>query len=221
VVKIKVDTLSWWTGDRKQYSVALGILDGNDTWDVGRRLRPRVIESEWLTPLPADGTLLQMMTFRNTWEGVKPVLRERRFTAPEIEHPMQATLGDQVRFLGHDLSPPPYRRGETLHLTLYWKAMTRMDQSYTVFVHVLNKGGIMGGQWDSVPGDGLLPTTSWLEGEVIADEYEVPIKAGAPPGEYTIEIGMYEASTGERLEVKESLDDKVLLQKIQVPRGDS
>jgi uncharacterized membrane protein len=221
VVRIRANTLSWWTGDREQYSVALGILDGNDTWDISRRLRPKVIASEWLTPLPADGTLLQMMTFRNTWEGVKPVLRERRFTVPEIEHPMEATLGDQVRLLGYDLSPPPYRRGETLHLTLYWQAMTRMEASYTVFVHVLNKGGIMGGQWDSVPGDGLLPTTSWLEGEVIADEYQVPIKVGAPPGEYVIQIGMYEASTGERLEVRETLDDRVLLEKIQVPRGDS
>jgi len=161
------------------------------------------------------------MTFRNTWGGAKPVLRERRFTVPEIEHPLEATLGDQVRFLGYDLSPPPYKRGETLHLTLYWQATTRMEESYTVFVHLLDKDGIMGGQWDSVPGSGLLPTNSWLEGEVIADEYEVPIRAGAPPGEYLIEIGMYEASTGERLEVKEKVDDKVLLEKIRVPRGDS
>jgi uncharacterized membrane protein len=224
-MKIKANTLSWWTGDREQYSVALGILDGTDTWDVSRRLRPTVSESEWLTPLPADGTLLQLMTFRNTWAGAKPVLRERRFTVPEIQHPMEATLGDQVRFLGYDVSPPPYKRGKTLHLTLYWQAMTRMEKSYTVFVHLLNKDGIMGGQWDSVPGSSLLPTTNWLEGEVIADEYEVPIKAGAPPGEYTIEIGMYEASTGERLEVRGEGGDvegnSIVLHKIQIPRGDS
>jgi len=225
VVKIKVDTLAWWTGDREQYSVALGILDGNDTWDVSRRLRPKVIESEWLTPLPADGTLLQLMTFRNTWVGAKPVLQERHFTAPEIEHPMKAVLGDQVRFLGYDLSPPPYKRGETLHLTLYWQAVTRMDESYTVFVHLLNKDGIMGGQWDSVPGDGLLPTTSWLDGEVIADGYEVPIRAGAPPGEYVIEIGMYDVYTGERLEVRGEGEyaegNRIVLHKIQIPREDS
>jgi hypothetical protein len=138
---------------------------------------------------------------------------------------MEATLGDQVRFLGYDLSPPPYRRGEALHLTLYWQAMTRMEESYTVFVHLLNKDGIMGGQWDSVPGGGLLPTTSWLEGEVIADEYKVPIRPGAPPGEYLIEIGMYEASTGERLKVQGEGGDmerhSIMLHKIQIPREDS
>jgi len=222
VVKIRADTLSWWTGDREQYSVALGILDGNDTWDVGRRLRPKVIESELLTPLPADGTLLQLITFRKTWAGAKPMLQERRFTVPEIEHPMEAILGDQVRFLGYDLSPPPYKRGETLHLTLYWQAMTRIDESYTVFVHLLNKDGIMGGQWDSVPGGGLLPTTSWLEGEVIADEYKVSIRAGAPPGEYVIEIGMYNVYTGERLKVQDEGGDvegnRIVLCKAQIPR---
>jgi len=228
VIKIRANTLSWWTGDRKQYSVALGVLEGTDTWDVSHRLRPKVIESKWLTPLPADGTLLQLITFRNTWEGPRPVPQERRFTVPEIEHPMEVTLGDQVRFLGYDLSSPPYKRGETLHLTLYWQAMTRMEQSYTVFVHLLNKDGMMGGQWDSVPGGSLLPTSSWLAGEVIADEYDVPIKAGAPPGEYVIEIGMYNAYTGERLEVKRTaedgslvVDNRMLLEKIQVPRGDS
>ena len=74
-----------------------------------------------------------------------------------------------------------------------------------------------------MPDGGLLPTTGWLEGEVIADEYEVPIKAGAPPGEYTIEIGMYEASTGERLQVRGEGGDvegnRIVLHKIEVPRG--
>ncbi|MDH4135716.1 MAG: DUF2079 domain-containing protein [Anaerolineae bacterium] len=223
VVKIRADTLSWWTGDREQYSVALGILDGNDTWDVGRRLRPSVVESHWQNPMPADGTLLQLMTFRNTWEGAKPMLRERRFTVPDIEHPMEVTLGDQVRFLGYALSPPPYKRGETLHLTLYWQAMTRIDESYIVFVHLLDKNEMIGGQWDSVPGGGLLPTTSWLEGEVIADEYKVPIRVGAPPGEYVIEIGMYDVYTGERLKVwgegGDAEGNRIVLHKIQIPRG--
>jgi hypothetical protein len=136
---------------------------------------------------------------------------------------MEATLGGQVRFLGYDLSSPPYRRGETLHLTLHWQAMTRMEESYTVFVHLLNKDGIMGGQRDGVPGGGLLPTTSWLEGEVLVDEYEVPIKVEAPPGEYVIAIGMYKASTGERLAVWGEGGDvegnRIVLHEIQIPRG--
>jgi len=99
-----------------------------------------------------------------------------------------------------------------------------MEKSYTVFVHLLDKNGMIGGQWDSVPSGGLLPTNSWLEGEVITDEYEVPIRAGAPPGQYVIEIGMYDRYTGERLQVldangKPVEGDRILLgQKLQVDR---
>jgi uncharacterized membrane protein len=224
VIKTRVDTLPWWTGDKDVYSIALGVLEGTDTWDVGRRLRPRVVESHWQTPMPADGTLLQLMTFRNTWEGTKAIRQERTFTVPEIEYPMEAILGGRVRFLGYALSPPPYKRGETLHLTLYWQAVTRIEESYTVFVHLLDKNEMIGGQWDSMPGSGLLPTTGWLEGEVIADEYEVPIRAGAPPGQYAIEIGMYDTYTGERLRVRDENEkpvegDRILLRhRLQVDR---
>jgi len=75
-----------------------------------------------------------------------------------------------------------------------------------------------------VPGGGLLPTNSWLKGEIITDEYEVPIRAGAPPGQYVIETGMYDRYTGERLQVldangKPVEGDRILLgQKLQVDR---
>jgi hypothetical protein len=132
--------------------------------------------------MPADGTLLQVMTFRNTWEGTKAIPQKRVFTAPEIEHPMEAILGGQVRFLGYDFSPPPYKRGEALHLTLYWQAMTRMEESYTVFVHLLDKNEMVGGQWDSAPNGGLLPTNSWLEGEVITDAASTSSKSECTMG---------------------------------------
>jgi hypothetical protein len=36
-------------------------------------------------------------------------------------------------------------------------------------------------------------------GEVITDEYEIAINSDAPPGDYQIEVGMYDAATGLRL----------------------
>ena len=46
---------------------------------------------------------------------------------------------------------------------------------------------------------GTRPTTGWLPGEVIVDKYEIPVRPDAPPGEYVIEIGMYNAETMQRL----------------------
>jgi hypothetical protein len=97
-----------------------------------------------------------------------------------------------------------------------------MDTSYTVFVHVLDSENKMRGQRDNLPGEGSLPTTGWLPGEVIADHYDVPIQPEAPPGQYIVEIGMYQAETGQRLPIinqkRQVVDDRVLLEEVTVQK---
>ena len=65
----------------------------------------------------------------------------------------------------------------------------------------MNKENQIWGQRDSVPGNGTLPTTGWVKREVIADEYEFTVRPDAPPGEYLIEVGLYDVQTGQRLPV--------------------
>jgi hypothetical protein len=127
--------------------------------------------------------------------------RSRVFEVPPIQHRLSANLGGQVELLGYDLDPNELRAGEAIHLTLYWRALNEMEVSYTVFVHLINKENRIWGQRDSVPGNGTLPTTGWVEGEVIADEYELTVRPDTPPGEYLIEVGMYDAQTSHRLHV--------------------
>jgi len=145
---------------------------------------------------------------------------ERRFAVPEeIQHPMRVNLGDQVTFLGYDLDRTAVEPGETLYLTLYWQAQRQMETSYKVFTHLLDTQNRIWGQRDSIPVDGTRPTTGWLENEVIVDGYEIPVRGDAPPGEYLLEIGMYDPLTGERLPVLEEgvvQGDRVLLERIKV-----
>ena len=142
--------------------------------------------------------------------------RPRIFEVPPIQHPLEVNLGDQVELLGYDLDATELKAGGTLSLTLYWKTLTEMDTSYTVFVHLLDAKDKIWGQRDSIPGNGALPTTGWLPGEVIVDQYEVPIQPDAPPGQYVIEVGMYQAETGERLLIinqkGQVVDNKILLE---------
>jgi hypothetical protein len=125
----------------------------------------------------------------------------RRFELPHPQYPMRAELGGVVAFLGYDLEGRKLGASDTLHLSLYWQAMAEMDKSYTVFTHLLDAQNQIWGQKDSLPVNGNYPTTDWWEGEVIVDEYEIPVRTDAPAGEYKIEIGMYDAVTGERLSV--------------------
>jgi hypothetical protein len=127
--------------------------------------------------------------------------REKSFIVPPIDHRRELRLGESIKLLGYDLDATAAHPGGSLYLTLYWQGLGLMDTSYTVFVHLLDEKGHIQGQRDGVPGHGTLPTTSWIEGEVIVDAYEVPVAPDAPPGLYTIAVGMYDPDTGDRLPV--------------------
>ncbi len=148
--------------------------------------------------------------------------RPRVFEVPSIQHQLTANLSDQVELLGYDLPSAKIKAGDTLTLTLYWKALAEMDTSYTVFVHILDSENKVRGQRDSLPGGGTLPTTGWLANEVIADQYEIPIQPDVPSGQYVIEIGMYQAETGQRLPIinqqGQIVDDRILLEEVTVQR---
>ena len=132
----------------------------------------------------------------------------------EPQHPLAFDLDDKVRLLGYDLKAGSYKPGEVIGLTLYWQALMPMERDYTVFTQLLGPynplttGPLWGGH-DSRPGDGTYPTTVWEAGEIVIDEYEIPIQADAPPGEYQLEVGMYHLATMERLPV---LDDSGVVQ---------
>jgi hypothetical protein len=141
---------------------------------------------------------------------------DRRFDGPPISHPLRATLGDQVELLGYDLSTGTLAPGDTLTLTLYWRALAEMDDSYTVFAHLVAPDGSLSGQRDSPPLDGTYPTILWLPGEVVTDTYEIPVRADAPPGAHRLAVGMYVAETGARLLIADTADDAVFLQAVVV-----
>ena len=147
--------------------------------------------------------------------------RGREFTVPTtIQNPLRANLANRVSLLGYDVAQTSIKPGSVLHLTLYWQAQATTETGYTVFTHLLYKDGQIWAQKDSVPMQGTYPTTSWLPGEIIVDEYEITVRSEAAPGEYVLEIGMYNAITGERLpaldEKGQELGDAVSLVTVKV-----
>jgi len=145
---------------------------------------------------------------------------ERRMTLPTIENPMEVNLGDEVTFLGYDLRPAVVKPGDTLHLTLYWQAMREITGWYKVFTHLLDDDDRIWAQKDSVPVGGTRPTTGWVKGEVIVDEYKLVVDPDAPGGDYILEVGMYEEGTGRRLKVLnedgQAVGDSILLEKVGI-----
>jgi len=152
---------------------------------------------------------------------VRVLERSREFALPSPAHPLAINLGEQVTLLGYDLESKEVKPGGELLLVLYWQAQREMSTSYTVFTHLLDKEGQLWGQKDNPPQGGKYPTTGWLEGEVVRDEYEILISPDAPSGSYLLEVGMYQAETGARLpafdeEGNRLEGDRVILATIQI-----
>ncbi|MCL4465132.1 MAG: glycosyltransferase family 39 protein [Chloroflexi bacterium] len=144
--------------------------------------------------------------------------RERRFESPPVGHIRRAELGEVAGLLGCDLATDRLVAGQKVDLTLYWQARDETDVSYKVFVHLLDADNKIWGQQDAIPGNGSLPTTSWLSGEVITDHYQFALDPAAPPGRYLLEVGMYDPATGKRVPVRNEEGDRVPLAEVDVTR---
>ena len=190
---------------RAVYELRVGLYD-----EEAQSYLPVVVSSEG--DVPSESISLGQVLVRS---------HERQFEVPPIENPLTAHFGEVVSLLGYDLKTDEIAPGDVLHLTLYWQAQQQMDVSYTVFVHLLDAQNRIWGQRDSAPDRGQYPTTGWLEGEVVADEYEIPVDPAAPSGECLIEVGLYDAAQAgyPRLPVLDEqgqvIGDRVLLREVK------
>lgn len=119
-------------------------------------------------------------------------------------YPMAVTLGgdrEGVRLLGYDLNHRWLKAGQTVQVTLYWQALHDMERDYTVFVHLTDAEGRRAGQKDSDPADGFFPTSRWRAGDVVRDQYTIPISLDTAPSIYQLLVGMYDRTTMQRLMV--------------------
>jgi len=102
-----------------------------------------------------------------------------------------------------------------LRLTLYWRVLAPMETSYTIFTHLLDANGQLWAQKDNPPVRGSYPTTKWRVGETIVDKYDIVIPPDVPVGQYELEVGLYDATTGQRLPLLDKTgqrqDERVLL----------
>ncbi|HSJ57232.1 MAG TPA: hypothetical protein VLC95_08620, partial [Anaerolineae bacterium] len=107
--------------------------------------------------------------------------------------------GDQITLHGYSVLNDQLASGDIAQVTLFWEAKRTLERRYKVFLHVLDRHDQIVGQRDAEPGGGALLTTLWVPGEVIQDNYGIPIHPATPPGDYRVEVGLYDAETGQRL----------------------
>jgi hypothetical protein len=217
------------------YSVTVELRDSADRVIAQRNVRPAYPTTQWQTgevwrdwhdleipvTVPSGDYRLVVSLYDETKPAGRVALanvqvqgRPHQFTPPSIQYPKKFQVGPQIAFLGYDLRARAVPPGGIVSLNLYWQALDRIDRSYTVFVHLLGPNGMLYGQQDNLPGQGASPTTSWVPGEYVTDQYDIQIKPETLPGEYRLEIGIYDATTFTRLAIStngQSQSDHIVL----------
>ena len=117
----------------------------------------------------------------------------RAFTPPQPQARREANFDNRILLWGADMGSELVAPGGTLRVTLYWQALVETDIPYTVFVHLLGQGGEVVTGHDGEPALGSRPTTGWVPGEYITDPHDLYLPADLAPGEYVIEVGLYDA----------------------------
>ncbi len=144
---------------------------------------------------------------------VLPSTRRFEPSAP-FDVPAAANFAFLIELLGVRLDDGGAMRqpGDTVTATVGWRALQRMDTSYTGFVHLLDEAGRIVAQDDHVPLAGRRPTTTWAAGEVVEDPFTLALPPDLPPGRYRLEIGLYDAGRPglPRLRTSEGADSVLL-----------
>ncbi|HSM56572.1 MAG TPA: hypothetical protein VK879_10495, partial [Candidatus Sulfomarinibacteraceae bacterium] len=160
-----------------------------------------VANSRDLSMIGPDGERLDLLLVGEARLGPRP---DAEPPAPAISH--AAAFEQGIVLEGYDLEPQPAQPGDTLALTLYWRATAQPDRDYTVFVHLLSGHEQIGGA-DGPPLSGEYPTGLWRAGDVVGDQRELLLPADSPPGDYLLAIGWYDPESGARLQRRDGGPD--------------
>jgi 4-amino-4-deoxy-L-arabinose transferase-like glycosyltransferase len=231
----------------KDYSTFVHLLDENEIvvaqrdmfpgqglWPTSQMKTNEVIASRYTLNIAPTA----YAPSRLTWEvGVYDFAAQARLALPdgsnnvrfgsvtlerapgETPNAVAYNLGNQIELIGYEMDRRAAAPGETIRLTLYWRARATMPIDYTVFTHVLERPETLWAQHDKPLAP---PPTTWTIGQVVSDTYTLTIKPDAPPGVYEVEVGVYDPAspTFDRLRVIADdgriTEDFVLLSKVRV-----
>ncbi|MDO8670922.1 MAG: hypothetical protein Q7O66_05760, partial [Dehalococcoidia bacterium] len=190
----RVPTNVWQTGEVFRDEYALDILPGTPPGSY--HLAVGLYD-------PTNWTASNIVTSGDDHLSLGPVEIPRISRSPTIANPKKVGFGDSVQFLGYNIESD-WKPGSGLHLTLFWQATGPISKDYTVFNHLLDVTGRLVSQKDSPPAAGAYPTSKWQAGEIVRDQYDMELPKDISPGSVSLQVGMYDGATGERLPLRDN-----------------
>ncbi|MFO0749456.1 MAG: glycosyltransferase family 39 protein [Myxococcota bacterium] len=122
---------------------------------------------------------------------------------------------DTIQVVGYQLESSTVSSGQSLKLTVYYKALKTIQKSWKIFIHLdrVGAGGtrIGGDHWPLNPTKhseenknctGCYRTDHWLPGDIVQDTYDIEIPETSS-GEYMIYVGFFDPGPDKRLAIKD------------------
>lgn len=107
-------------------------------------------------------------------------------------------------------SPLRVTPGQTITLDIVWQSDAPLARDYNLFVHLSTALDAPPSAQLDAPIGGGLPTSVWRAGERYRDTLNLALPVNLAPGSYTLSVGVYDWSTGERLPMPDGADRYVM-----------
>jgi len=134
--------------------------------------------------------------------GMQPI--QQRLIAYTAEQPPiplvpPVQFGTHVQLTGYAVA----QNDEAITIRLYWHVLQPLLPPHHIFIHLNDETGRTIAQSDAAPrtAAGRAPTGSWLPDEYLVTEHQIltPVPVSSAPGVFSLNIGLYVPSTGQRL----------------------
>jgi len=184
-----------------EYQVKVGMYD--------QVTEARLVPTAESVPLP--DSVVATEAFSVTRAIPPPTIEEL-----DIPRLRQANFDNRFNLLGVDLRPLQVRRGEAVHISLYWQALAKPGSDYLVSVLMTDDEGNVLDELLREPVDGYYPTTLWADGEVVRDRLDLFPDSSVPSGRHRVWVRLYDPSTQTHVRLAGSEEDRVRVGKVRV-----
>lgn len=130
---------------------------------------------------------------------------------PEARLESGPLFGEAIQLEGVRLQP----EGDQIRVQAWWRAVARPPGDYTALVHLYDAEGTVLATGDAPPQQGGFPTSLWEPGDLIADEYVLPLEGQGK----RVGLGWYDPVTGVRLgrKIGGDVSETVVVEDIPLP----
>jgi uncharacterized membrane protein len=116
-----------------------------------------------------------------------------------IGRPVSAVLESHLEIVGVSLPKTGVVAGQDLTVDIYYRTLQQPDADYSLLLYLRGPDGQRWGQRHGYPVGGHWLTSRWPTGQLLRGHKQVPVAAGAPPGQYEIVAEFYELPAMHRL----------------------